>query len=89
MSSHCISMTWPVSSVCGQRRLDMVTSLTENTQAFILRVWRETREIEGATPEWRGFVEHMPTSERRYFKNLDELVDFILLYASDMRRHSQ
>jgi len=67
----------------------MVASLTETTQVFILRVWRETREIEGAAPEWRGVIEHAPSSERRYFKNLDELVDFIMLHAPGMRRHSE
>jgi hypothetical protein len=67
----------------------MVMSLTDNTQVFILRVWRETREIEGAAPEWRGVIEHVPSGERRYFKNLDELVDLMLLHAPGMRRHSE
>jgi hypothetical protein len=82
-------MTGPVFSEHSQRQLDMVTSLTENTLAFIVRVWRETREIEGAAPEWRGVVEHVPTGERRYLTNLDELADFILLYVPDIRRHSE
>jgi hypothetical protein len=67
----------------------MVASLSENRQVFIVRVWRETREIEGADPEWRGSIEHVPDGERHYFKDLNELADLISLYAPGMRRDSE
>ena len=52
----------------------------EKTQAFLIRVWCEPREIEGAAPEWRGVIEHLPSRERRYLRNLDEIGAFIKPY---------
>jgi hypothetical protein len=56
----------------------------ENTHVFIVRVWREPREIEGAAPEWRGVIEHAPDGERRYLKNLAEITAFIAPYLKGM-----
>jgi len=47
-------------------------SFEEDTQVFVVRFWRETRELEGAHPIWRGSVEHLPTGQRMYVKNLKE-----------------
>ena len=48
-----------------------------NTHVFILRLWLEPREIEGAEPEWRGVIEHVVSGERRYFRNLEGMLSFI------------
>jgi len=47
---------------------------------FMVRIWRERREIEGAPPEWRGAIEHVASGERRYVKQVDEIVAFISRY---------
>jgi hypothetical protein len=51
---------------------------SNDTQVFIIRIWSEPREIEQASPEWRGMVEHVSSDQRRYFKSLDEMVAFML-----------
>ena len=48
-------------------------SFEDDTQIFIVRFWRETREIEGAHPIWRGSVEHVPSGRRVYVKNFKEV----------------
>jgi hypothetical protein len=48
-------------------------SFEEDTQVFIVRFWRESRELEGAHPIWRGSVEHMPSGQRTYVKNFKEV----------------
>jgi hypothetical protein len=48
-------------------------SFEEDTQVFIVRFWRESRELEGAHPIWRGSVEHMPSGQRIYVKNFKEV----------------
>lgn len=40
---------------------------------FVIRIWLEPREIEGAKPIWRGIVEHLQSGEHQYFENLDEI----------------
>lgn len=51
---------------------------------FVLRLWSEPRELEGAAPVWRGTIEHVPTRQRCYIKNLDEIKVFLLPYLSAM-----
>jgi hypothetical protein len=61
-----------------------MTLFERNTNVFIIRIWCEAREIEGATPEWRGIIEHVPTGQRRYFKDPTEILDFLLPYLQEM-----
>ena len=50
--------------------------------SFIVRIWREPREIEGLAAEWRGLIERVGSGERRYFQRLDELVSFMQGYMT-------
>jgi hypothetical protein len=61
-----------------------MTSFEKHTHVFILRVWRESREVEGSAPEWRGMIEHVPSGERRYVQSLDSISAFILPYLIGM-----
>lgn len=56
----------------------------DDTHVFIVRIWREPRELPGAQPVWRGSIEHLPTNARRYFVDLDDIVDFIAPYLETM-----
>ena len=49
----------------------------ENTHVFIVRFWREPREVAGTRPEWRGVIEHVNSNEVRYVRGLNEVVTFI------------
>ncbi len=53
-------------------------------QSFIVRVWVEERAEEAGRGVWRGHITHVPSSERRYLKNLDEIGDFIAPYLESM-----
>jgi hypothetical protein len=54
--------------------------------AFILRFWLEGREIDSQTPVWRGDLEHVPSGERIYFNELEQLPTILIQYldARDM-----
>lgn len=56
----------------------------KNRQVFIVRIWREMREIKGAWPEWRGEIECVDSGEQRYLKSLDEITAFIAPYLTKM-----
>jgi len=45
--------------------------------SFIVRLWLEENAEDGETTVWRGQVTHVPGGESRYFRNFDDLVDFI------------
>ncbi len=51
--------------------------LEDNTAAYIVRVWLEQREIEGAPVTWRGSIEHVASGRTKYLTDLDEIARFI------------
>lgn len=51
--------------------------LEDNTIAYIVCVWLEKREIEGALMTWRGSIEHVASGQVKYITDLDELMRFI------------
>ena len=58
--------------------------LKEKSHTFILRIWIEPREIEGAVAEWRGVVEHVDSGQRKYLNDLDQIMAFIAPYLREM-----
>ena len=56
----------------------------DHTQTFIIRIWREPREIEGRLPEWRGVIEHVASGQRCYLTATSDISRFILPYLITM-----
>ena len=61
-----------------------MTASENCSQAFIIRIWCEPREIEGAPLEWRGMVEHVASGKRCYLKELDDIAPMIAPYLEQM-----
>jgi hypothetical protein len=61
-----------------------MTPIEQNTHVFVVRIWSEAREVEGAAPTWRGVIEHIPSGERRYVQNLDDITIFMAAYLVKM-----
>jgi hypothetical protein len=53
-------------------------------QSFIVRIWLEETVEEAGAATWRGQITHVPSGERRYLKDLDEIVAFIAPYLEGM-----
>jgi hypothetical protein len=60
--------------------------LFENhTHSFIVKVWLERTAAERASQvTWRGHITHVPSGERRYLKDLNEVIYFIGPYLEEM-----
>lgn len=56
----------------------------QNRHVFILRIWRESRELAGKSPEWRGEIECVRSGERRFLKRLHEIAEFVAPYLDEM-----
>lgn len=56
----------------------------DNAAAYIVRVWLEHREVEGAPVAWRGSIEHVASGKVRYLTNLDEIARFIRPFLEAM-----
>ncbi len=61
-----------------------MTLFEDKTHVFMVRIWLERREIEGASTEWRGVIEHVTSGERQYLKDMDDITAFIAPYLEQM-----
>jgi len=57
----------------------------ESSAAFIVRVWVEAREVEGAPVTWRGSIEHVASGRVKYLAELEEIGWFIRPFLEAMR----
>ena len=55
-----------------------------DTQSFIVKIWLEETAEEAGRATWRGHITHVPSNERRYLQNLDEIEAFISPYLKKM-----
>lgn len=55
-----------------------------NTHSFVVKVWREDLTEDHPQGRWRGHITHVPSGERRYLKNLNGIVGFMLPYLEAM-----
>ena len=55
-----------------------------NTHPFIVKIWIEETAEEAGQATWRGHITHVPTGERRYLKDLDDITAFIAPYLEKM-----
>ena len=54
------------------------------TQSFIVKVWLEATAEEAGGARWRGYITQVPSGERRYLKDLDDITAFIAPYLERM-----
>jgi hypothetical protein len=55
-----------------------------NTHSFIVKIWLEETAEEAGQARWRGHITHVPSGERRYVQDLDEITAFIAPYLERM-----
>ncbi len=58
--------------------------LEPDAQSFIVKVWVEDSAGNGGRGVWHGHITHVPSHERRYLKDLDEIENFIAPHLENM-----
>ncbi len=58
--------------------------LEEYTHSFIVKVWLEETAPEAGQATWRGHITHVPSGERRYLKELDDIKSFVTPYLESL-----
>ena len=51
--------------------------MQEDMQSFVVRIWHEAVDLDGNPVAWRGSVDHVGSAQRRYFHDLDKVIEFI------------
>ena len=49
---------------------------------FVVRIWREYREIEGEAPRFRGMIQHAVTGEKQYFNDIGNVSEFLATHLN-------
>ncbi len=55
-----------------------------HTHSFIVKIWLEETLEEDGRATWRGHITHVPGGERRYLKQLNDVIGFIAPYLHKM-----
>ncbi len=55
-----------------------------NTHPFIVKIWLEATAEEAGRAQWRGHITHVPSGERCYLQELENITDFIAPYLMQM-----
>jgi hypothetical protein len=55
-----------------------------DSHSFIVKIWREEAAEETERAAWRGHITHVPSGERRYVKDLDGIVAFVVPYLEHL-----
>jgi hypothetical protein len=63
---------------------DSIVLIEDNAAAYIVRVWLEHREVEGAPTTWRGSIEHVASGKTKYLTDLDDIARFIQPFMGAM-----
>jgi hypothetical protein len=58
-----------------------VKPIDERSFAFVVKVWQERRDIDGAAPTWRGSLDDVQSGDRVYFDTLSELCEQLRAHA--------
>jgi len=48
-----------------------------STHPFIIKIWLEETVEEASQATWRGHITHVPSGERCYLKDLDDITAFV------------
>jgi hypothetical protein len=49
-------------------------------QSFIVKIWPDDAGIGREGGAWRGYIVHVPSNERLYLRNLEDILAFIAPY---------
>jgi hypothetical protein len=52
--------------------------------SFIVKVWLEEEGDEAGSACWHGHVTHVPSGERRYLRELSDILGFIKPYVAEI-----
>jgi hypothetical protein len=66
----------PLSRLCQNQ--EILSSFLETTHVFVIRIWSEPREIIGADPAVRIYIEHVSSGVHHYLTELGEIPTVIL-----------
>lgn len=59
----------------------IMTYFEADVHSFVMRLWRENQEDPDAPAEWRGWIEHVQSGQRHYFRELNDIPAIVAGYV--------
>jgi hypothetical protein len=63
---------------------DSPDPLEGQPQSFIIKIWLEKLNRESRLATWRGHITHVPSGQRSYVQDLDDIITFIVPFLWKM-----
>lgn len=63
--------------------------MKNDIESFIVRIWSEGSDNQNQITAWRGSIDHVGTSRRQYFHDLDSMLRFIEVESAIISRPSK
>jgi hypothetical protein len=67
-----------------QQHQGVMTYFEAEAQSFVIRIWSENRDDPDCPPEWRGWIEHVQSTQRHYFRSISDISQIVSAYAGDI-----
>jgi len=67
-----------------QQNQGLMTYFEAEAHSFVMRIWKESRDNPDDPVEWRGWIEHVQSEQRHYFRNLREIPQIVAAYVGEM-----
>ena len=61
----------------GKRMPSETVDFDRDACSYVVRMWRERAASDLEQEEWRGWIEHVQTRKRVFFRDTSEIVSFI------------
>jgi hypothetical protein len=55
----------------------------EPVHSFVIRIWLEEAAMDAEHSHWRGHITHIPSAQRCYFIDLDQVKGFITSFLHE------
>ena len=62
----------------------IMTYFEAEAHSFVMRIWQENRDDPDDPAVWRGWIEHVQSGQRHYFKELTEIPAIVAGYIGDV-----
>jgi hypothetical protein len=65
----------------NQQDQGIMTYFEAEAHSFVMRIWQENRDDPDDTVEWRGWIEHVQSAQRHYFRSIGEIPHIVSAYV--------
>ena len=66
-----------------QQDQGIMTYFEAEAHSFVVRIWREHGEGSNGQDEWRGWLEHVQSQGRHYFRSVSEIPTIVSSYLGE------